>query len=293
MESGFRPRRPRRLLLTVAIVMAALTVLGVVHAVPRSEARPRTPAPAATLRVVMYETAPAKAVSGPAGRGRRGGAGAAVRSQLAALAWAGADAALVHWEGPHGRRSEAGRTARGNPPPRARTCRPQRSSRAAECSARTLLRRLGKCGRRHRATSTSSSRPAVFVAWRKAHRSCARHTAGEPRPGAGGWDSGRVPRLRALPRGRRRVVSGRPVARTAQARGSFLIRPGYWASSCAYSARDAFDRRLATLDPADGRLARVAPGDRLAQRLVARQRDRGEPRLGLGERLRPLPRRPA
>ena len=100
MKTGFRPRRPRRLLFTAAIVIAALTVLGVVHAVPRSEARPRTPAPAATLRLVTYETAPAKAVAGRPAEVGAGGAGAAVRSQLAALAWAGADAALVHWGGP-------------------------------------------------------------------------------------------------------------------------------------------------------------------------------------------------
>ena len=212
-------------------------------------------------------------------------------SHLAALAWARADAALVHWNG-RGTASDrqlaallAGTASPGSQVHAAALIKSVRGS------ARTLLRRLGKS----RATSPGylhvQSRPAVFVALRKAHRTCARCTPLANRGPGLVAGTRRVPRLPALPRGRRRVVPGQPRRAHGQGQGLVPDPAGILAEQLAHSARDALDRRLATLDPADGRLACVASGDRLAQRLVARQRDRGEPCLGLGERLRPLPRR--
>jgi hypothetical protein len=214
------------------MVFAGLIVLSVVHAVPRSEARPRTATPATTLRVVLYETAPAEAVAGRPAAVGSGGAGARVRSQLAALAWADADAALVHWGGPStiGDQKLAAvlagiRSARAEV--RAAALIEGRSS-----ALRLQLRSLAKLRARSPGYLHIRSRPVVFVApGEQSRRSCAQ--ARRVRAAARGfWLS------QAAFAGYARCLSAAdawfqdaPVTRTARARGSFLIRPGYWASS--------------------------------------------------------------
>jgi hypothetical protein len=228
LEAGNRSGRPKRLLILASIAIAGLTVLGAVSALARSHAPHGGAATLAPLRVVIYETAPGKTVKG---RPAAAGGGGTVSSHLAALAWARADAVLVHW---NGRRTASDRQLAAL---LAGTASPGTQVHAAALiksvrgSARTLLRRLAKSRAASQGYLHIQSRPAVFVALRKAHRSCAR--AHRWRAAARAWWLG----LAAFPgyercRGAADVwFRDSPVARTAKANGSFLIRPGYWPSS--------------------------------------------------------------
>src|SRR5882762_8992010 len=89
----------RRRLWSAAVAFGlGLTALGVVSAGAHSDA-PRVGAKAVPLRVVMFETAPTKAMAGRPAPAAVGRGVPSVRSHLAALAWARADAAIVRWDG--------------------------------------------------------------------------------------------------------------------------------------------------------------------------------------------------
>ena len=89
----------RRLWIAALAVGLGLTGVGVVSAGARSDAPRGAARPALPLRVVMYETAPPKAMAGRPAAAAVGRGAAAVRSHLAALTWARADAAIVRWNG--------------------------------------------------------------------------------------------------------------------------------------------------------------------------------------------------
>jgi hypothetical protein len=209
-----------------------LTALGVVSAGARSDA-PRGHARAVLpLRAVMYETAPTKAKAGRPAAAAVGRGVAAVRSHLAALKWARADAAIVRW---HGRGTASDRKLAallaGIVSTRAHV-RAAALIDGARGNARAQVRALARLRVASRGYLRIRSRPAVFVAPAdRSLRGCAQ-----------------ARRWRAAARGLWLVQAAfagyascrsaadawfrdAPVARMARASGSFLIRPGYWQNS--------------------------------------------------------------
>jgi hypothetical protein len=220
----------RRLWSAALAVGLGLTALGVVSAGAHSDA-PRVGAKAVPLRVVMYETAPTKAMAGRPAAAAVGRGVPSVRSHLAALAWARADAAIVRWDG---RGTTSDRTLAAVLAGIASTRAHVRAAAlidGARGSARAQLRALARLRVASRGYLRIRSRPAVFVALAdRSLRSCAQ-----------------ARRWRAAARGlwlAQAAFAGytscrsaadawfrdAPVARTARASGSFLIRPGYWQS---------------------------------------------------------------
>ena len=222
-------RRRSRLSILVIVFASMVAVLGGVSAVARWHAphRGRATVP---LRAVIYETAPARSVAGRWSAAKMRTGAAAVRSHLAALAWARADAAIVRWDGPgtvSDRKLKAllvGIAATGG------NVRAAVLIERARGGAQVQLRALA----RSRGTSQNylhiASRPAAFVALRdRAQRTCKQ--ARRLRAAASGLWLARTEFV-----GYERCLAAadawfrdRPVTRTARARGSFLIRPGYWA----------------------------------------------------------------
>ena len=256
----------RRLWIAALAVGLGLTALGVVSAGARSDA-PRGHARAVLpLRAVMYETAPTKAKAGRPAAAAVGRGAAAVRSHLAALAWARADAAIVRW---HGRGTASDRTLAavlaGIVSTRAHV-RAAALIDGARGNARAQLRALARlrvASRGYLRIRVSSSRlrgaGRSVVAGLRAGAALA---SGRARPVA---RAGRLRRVRELSFGCRRVVSRRP-RRSYGASERLLPDPaGLLAEQHARAEGRAFDRGMATLDPAHGRLAPAAADDRFAQ----------------------------
>ncbi|MDX6540937.1 MAG: hypothetical protein QOI71_2547, partial [Gaiellales bacterium] len=228
MEGSSGLRLTGRRLSALGALLSALLVMGVVSAVARSDGRQSAAAVVVPLRAIVYATAPAKVIPGrPAAI--RVDSGAPVQSHLAALAWAGADAAIVRWNG-RGTVSDRNLGAL-----LAAIASSSTHVRAAALidggrgDVRTLLGALARLRGAARGYLRVGTRPAVFVGGEGSYRSC-----------------GPARRLRAAARGlwlaqgafagyERCLAAAdvwfrdRPVTRTARARGSFLIRPGYWA----------------------------------------------------------------
>lgn len=209
----------------VAMVLA-LCVLGGVAALARSSA-PRGVEATPTLRLMMYETAPARSVAGRPASIPISGAGARVRTDLASLAWADVDGALVHWDG-RGTASDqklaallAGIVSLHSQVRAAALIRSVRGS--ARARVRALARLRSSPG-----YLRIAGRPVVVVQRKASRRSCAevRHW----RAAAQGWWLA----MAAFPGSARCHASAdawfrdTPVRRTAQVGDSFLIRPGYW-----------------------------------------------------------------
>jgi hypothetical protein len=229
VQAGWCVGLGRRLGAVALALAVGLAVLGVVSAGARSQA-PRAGAKGVvSVRAVMYETAPGKAKAGrPAAAAGTG----AVKSHLAALAWAHADAAIVRWHGP---RTASDHTL-------AAVLAGIVSTRAhvraavlidgARSGAKVQLRALTRLRGKSRGYLHIRSRPAVFVALaNRSLRGCAQ--ARRWRAAARGlWlaqaSFAGYTRCRAAADAWFRDA---PVARTAGAKGSFLIRPGYWANS--------------------------------------------------------------
>lgn len=217
----------------IAVVAAlGLTALGVVSAAARSDVSHVAARPVVPLRAVIYETAPLKAKAGRPAAAAVGRSAAAVRFHLSALTWARADAAIVRW---NGRGTASDRTLaallKGIVSTRAHVRAAALIDRARG-GARAQLRALARLRVASRGYLHVRSRPAVFVALAdRSLRSCAQ-----------------ARRWRAAARGlwiAEAAFTGysscrsaadawfrdAPVARTARASGSFLIRPGYWQNS--------------------------------------------------------------
>ena len=219
----------RRLWIATLVVGLALSALGVSSAGARSDAPNRAARAALPLRVVMYETTPAKQKAGRPGPAVVGHTATTVQDHLAALAWARADAAIVRWNG-HGTAGDGAFAA-----VLARIVSTHAHVRAAALidrahgNARAQVRALARQRVKSRGYLRIRSSPCRL-------RGARRPLAAELRTGAALASgsarhvarAGDLPRVCELSLGRRRMVSRRARARTAQASGSFLIRPGYW-----------------------------------------------------------------
>ena len=153
----------RRLWIAALAVGLGLSALGVVSAGARSGAPHGAARPVLPLRVVMFETAPTKAKVGRPAAVALGRGVTAVRSHLAALAWARADAAIVRWGG-GGTASDRALAAvlAGIVSTRAHV-RAAALIDGAHGSARAQLRALARL-RASRGYLRIRSRPAIFVA---------------------------------------------------------------------------------------------------------------------------------
>ena len=222
----------RRLWIAALVVGLALSALGVSSAGARSDAPNRAARAALPLRVVMYETTPAKQKAGRPGPAVVGHAATTVRDHLAALAWARADAAIVRWNG-HGTASDRTFAA-----VLARIVSTHAHVRAAALidrahgNARAQVRALARQRVKSRGYLRIRSHPAVFVALAdRSLRSCAQ--ARRWRAAAHGMWLGQAtfPGYASCRSAANAWFRDAPATRTAQASGSFLIRPGYWKNS--------------------------------------------------------------
>jgi hypothetical protein len=231
VKAGIRLSLRGRLWIAALAVALGLTALGVVSAGARSHAPRRAARPVLALRVVMY-TATTKARAGRPTATAVGRGAAAVQSHLAALAWARADAAIVRWDGA-GTASDRTLAAvlAGIASTRAHV-RAAALIHGARGNARAQLRALARLRMASRGYLRIQSRPVVFVALADGSlRSCAQ--ARRWRAAARGlWLAQAAFAGYASCRSAADAwFRDAPVARTARASGSFLIRPGYWQNS--------------------------------------------------------------
>ncbi len=196
-------------------------------------------APAAVpLRAISYETAPAPArgqrriAAGRAAPGPGASNAANLRVHLAALAWARADAAIVPWD--------ASGTLRDR---RLAAILSGIASTSAHVRAVALIERRSGSRRAqlHALVKTRAGapgylqvrgRPAVFVALAQASlRGCAQSRAWRA-AARGLWlVQATFPGYSHCRAAADAWYGDTPAARTTRARGSFLIRPGYWPQS--------------------------------------------------------------
>jgi Calcineurin-like phosphoesterase len=221
----------RRLWIAALAVGLALSALGVSTAGARSDAPNRVARAALPLRVMMYETTPAKVKAGRPGPAVVGHTATTVRSHLAALAWARADAAIVRWNG-HGTAGD--RTFAAVLASIVATHAHVRAAALidrARGNARAQVRALARQRMKSRGYLRIRSRPAVFVALADSLRSCAQ--ARRWRAAARGMWLGQAafPGYASCRSAADAWFRDAPATRTARASGSFLIRPGYWKNS--------------------------------------------------------------
>ena len=203
---------------------------------------------------------------GPAGCGRRGsrcGGGAVSPCGAHVGSCRCRDRALGRpW---HGERSYVGSSARGN----------RLDARARPCSGSDR-----RCARQRSGAAACARAAAGGVAGLSSHRVSSGRLRGAGRSVVAGLRAGaalasgrarpvaragRLRRVRELSFGCRRVVSRR--ARRSYGASEWLLPDpaGLLAKQHTRAEGGAFDRGMATLDPAHGRLARAAAGDRLAE----------------------------
>jgi acid phosphatase type 7 len=219
--------RMRRFWLAALAVGLTLSAVGVVTAGAPSSHAARAALP---LRVVMYETSSSRPKPGRPGP-TVGHAATTVASHLAALAWARADAAIVRWNG-QGTASDRTFAA-----VLAKIVSTHAHVRAAPLidrargNAWAQVRALAELRVKSPGYLRVRSRPAMFVALAQRSRSCA-HARRWRAAARGLWlAQAAFPGYSSCRSAADAWFRDAPVARTARASGSFLIRPGYWKNS--------------------------------------------------------------
>ena len=221
----------RRWIVTLTTMLSLIALVSV-SAFAQSRSAHQRAAPLSPVRAVVYLTAHARAIGGPAGRpgpSTPQGGPAAIKRDLAALKWARADAAIVPWAFPGSaadRRFGAVLAAIVSTHAHVRAValidRPRGTEVAqlnALASSRALLPGYLRIG----------SAPAVFVAPAdQALRSCTRALRWRAAAGRFWLAQATFPGYGRCPKAADAWFRDTPDARSSRSGRTFLIRPGFW-----------------------------------------------------------------